>query len=333
MGPSPYSGTSPSTGTDHRRASSDDRRAGRPNRRHIRSVLVCAVESTPATSSSPSPPTRVEWSAPSSSSRWTSACARPSGSSISGAGCAWRPAFTRWVSANPPGRAWPGPGAARRSSSPARVRGSRSSVEDRRRASGRHHGARAPRAADRRSWPLGLPAGAVGRPFARSPGSPPRTTIEDTVVDLCTRAESRALPGLLTRAVQGRRTTAQRILACVEDRARVRHRDLLRDMLGDIAQGAESPLELRYLTEIERPHGIPRAKRQVRSRSGKEIRDLLYEEWATIVGWMVGFTSRVVSATWSATMRLCWAATSPCVTDGPTRPNGRARWPGRLPRC
>ena len=54
-------------------------------------------------------------------------------------------------------------------------------------------------------------------------------------------------------------------------------------MLGDVAQGAESPLELRYLTEIERPHGLPRAKRQVRSRRGKEIRDLRYDEWATIV--------------------------------------------------
>ena len=117
---------------------------------------------------------------------------------------------------------------------------------------------------------------------ARSPGSPPRTTIEDTVVDLCTQTEARALPGLLTRAVQGR-TTAQRILACVDERARVRHRDLLHQMLGDVAQGAESPLELRYLTEIERPHGLPRAERQVRSRSGKYVRDLRYEEWATII--------------------------------------------------
>jgi very-short-patch-repair endonuclease len=122
-----------------------------------------------------------------------------------------------------------------------------------------------------------------GARSARSPGSPPRTTIEDTVVDLCTQAETRALPGLLTRAVQGRRTTAQRILACVDDRARVRHRDLLRQMLGDVAQGAESPLELRYLTDVERPHGLPRAQRQVRSRRGKEVRDLRYDEWASII--------------------------------------------------
>jgi very-short-patch-repair endonuclease len=135
--------------------------------------------------------------------------------------------------------------------------------------------------ADRGRWVFRQERSANRSP--RSPGSPPRTTIEDTVVDLCSRADARALPGLLTKAVQGRRTTAQRILARVDDRARVRHRELLREMLTDVAQGAESPLELRYLTEIERPHGLPRAKRQVRSRNGKEIRDLLYEEWATIV--------------------------------------------------
>lgn len=135
--------------------------------------------------------------------------------------------------------------------------------------------------ADRGRWVFRQERSANRSP--RSPGSPPRTTIEDTVVDLCSQADARALPGLLTKAVQGRRTTAQRILARVDDRARVRHRELLREMLTDVAQGAESPLELRYLTEIERPHGLPRAKRQVRSRNGKEIRDLLYEEWATIV--------------------------------------------------
>ena len=121
-----------------------------------------------------------------------------------------------------------------------------------------------------------------GARSARSPGSPPRTTIEDTVVDLCSQAEAHALPGLLTRAVQGN-TTAQRILARVEDRARVSQRQLLRQVLGDVAQGAESPLELRYLNDVERPHGLPRAKRQVRSRGGKEIRDLRYDDWATIV--------------------------------------------------
>ena len=65
--------------------------------------------------------------------------------------------------------------------------------------------------------------------------------------------------------------------------ARVRHRDLLREMLGDVAKGAESPLENRDLTEIERPHGLPRAETSGPQSQRKEIRDLLYEEWATIV--------------------------------------------------
>ena len=192
---------------------------------------------------------------------------------------------------------------------------------------------RASRSTDRRSRPLGLPAGAVGRPVRAQPGSPPRTTIEDTVVDLCTRAESRAVPGLLTRAVQGRRTTAQRILACVDDRARVRHRDLLREMLGDVAQGAESPLELRYLTEIERPHGLPVPSVRFAVAAVGRFAIFATKSGPPSSSWMDGFTSLVVSATWSATMRPSWAATSPCDTDGPTSPSGRARWPGRLPPC
>ncbi|MDN5804987.1 MAG: hypothetical protein L0H26_10465, partial [Microlunatus sp.] len=116
-----------------------------------------------------------------------------------------------------------------------------------------------------------------------SPGSPPRTTIEDTVVDLCDQAEPRDLVGLLSTAVQGRRTTARRIRECVEARPKVRHRRLLLRMLADVAEGAESPLEVRYLRDVERAHGLPRARRQTRSSRGDEIRDMLYAEFAIIV--------------------------------------------------
>lgn len=117
----------------------------------------------------------------------------------------------------------------------------------------------------------------------RSPGSPPRTTIEDTVVDLCAQDSEGELVGLLSKAVQGRRTTPSRILRCVESRQRLRHRRLLRQLLADVAEGTESPLEVRYLTDVERAHGLPRAVRQVRSRSGREVRDVRYVEYATIV--------------------------------------------------
>ncbi|HEY5845252.1 MAG TPA: type IV toxin-antitoxin system AbiEi family antitoxin domain-containing protein [Microlunatus sp.] len=117
----------------------------------------------------------------------------------------------------------------------------------------------------------------------RSPGSPSRTTIEDTVVDLCRDADGGHVLDLVTRAVQTRRTNARRILDCVDRRERISHRRLLRDILGDVSVGAQSALELRYLREVERPHGLPTATRQVRARRGGAYRDVRYDEFATIV--------------------------------------------------
>lgn len=117
----------------------------------------------------------------------------------------------------------------------------------------------------------------------RSPGSPPRTVLEDSVIDLCREADARQVVDLVTRAVQGRLTTAPRLLACVERRGRISHRRLLRDVLGDVAAGAQSALELRYLRDVERAHGLPTATRQARSRRGGAYRDARYDKFATIV--------------------------------------------------
>lgn len=54
-------------------------------------------------------------------------------------------------------------------------------------------------------------------------------------------------------------------------------------LLTEVEAGAESELELRYLHDVERPHGLPCGVRQRRSRSGKEVRDVLYEDYGTIV--------------------------------------------------
>src|SRR3712207_2225746 len=42
---------------------------------------------------------------------------------------------------------------------------------------------------------------------SRSPGSPPRTTVEDTVLDLCDESTPSQVIGWVTQAVQSRRTT------------------------------------------------------------------------------------------------------------------------------
>jgi hypothetical protein len=48
-------------------------------------------------------------------------------------------------------------------------------------------------------------------------------------------------------------------------------------------EGAESPLELTYLRDVERPHGLPRGRRQ-KSRLGlRYVSDVGYDEWALLL--------------------------------------------------
>lgn len=117
----------------------------------------------------------------------------------------------------------------------------------------------------------------------RSPGSPSRTTVEDTVIDLGRGASEKEVHDVVMKAVQSRRTTAQRILARVDQRAKVSHRRYLHELLADVAEGAQSALELRYLNTVERAHGLPRGVRQARARRGKAYRDVRYEKYSTIV--------------------------------------------------
>jgi very-short-patch-repair endonuclease len=118
---------------------------------------------------------------------------------------------------------------------------------------------------------------------ARSPGEPARTTIEDTVLDLCADAAPGDLAGLVTKAIQTQRTTARQLLACIEQRARLTNRALLRDVLDDVADGAESPLELRYLRDVERRHQLPPARRQYRAARRRAVRDLRYDEFGLLI--------------------------------------------------
>jgi hypothetical protein len=84
--------------------------------------------------------------------------------------------------------------------------------------------------------------------------------------------------------VQRRLTTVKRLRQDLDARARHRHRALLNDLLADVGDaGAESPIELRYLRDVERAHGLPKGSRQ-ESRSGLPyMSDVDYEDFALIV--------------------------------------------------
>ena len=57
------------------------------------------------------------------------------------------------------------------------------------------------------------------------------------------------------------------------------------EVLDDVATGAYSVLEHRYLTRVERPHGLPTAKRQRKVSMGRTraYRDVEYLGLATVV--------------------------------------------------
>lgn len=71
----------------------------------------------------------------------------------------------------------------------------------------------------------------------------------------------------MTAAVQRWLTTPDRLRRRTEERHRLRHRRLVLGLLADVAQGAVSPLEIRFLRDVERAHGLPDGRRNRRNGS------------------------------------------------------------------
>ncbi|QCB95509.1 hypothetical protein E5225_17235 [Cellulomonas shaoxiangyii] len=91
---------------------------------------------------------------------------------------------------------------------------------------------------------------------------------EDTLLDLVHEApDEDAAVALACDAVRaGVRPDV--VLVVAGERAVLRHRALVRAVLGDPSLGVESPLEHRYVRDVERRHGLPRSAGQVRQRVG-----------------------------------------------------------------
>lgn len=87
-----------------------------------------------------------------------------------------------------------------------------------------------------------------------------------TVLDLVADVEhDDDVVGIVCAAVRAR-TWPREIRAALDAAPRVRHRALLLEMLAEVADGVESPLERRYRRDVERRHGLPRARLQARER-------------------------------------------------------------------
>jgi hypothetical protein len=87
---------------------------------------------------------------------------------------------------------------------------------------------------------------------------PPRTRIEETVLDLVAEASSVDEVAMwVTRACQRRLTTPERLAEALAVRKKIRWRRAVAAMVADVAEGAQSPLEVEYLRRVERAHGLP----------------------------------------------------------------------------
>jgi very-short-patch-repair endonuclease len=113
---------------------------------------------------------------------------------------------------------------------------------------------------------------------------PWRTTVEETILDVCASTSVDETFALLGRAFQRRLTTEAALRGHLSLRARHPRRQLLELVLGDVADGAESAMEIRFVRDVERAHGLPHGRRQLSVHpDGRQIHDVGYVEQRVLV--------------------------------------------------
>jgi very-short-patch-repair endonuclease len=184
---------------------------------------------------------------------------------------------------------------------------------------------------------------------------PPRTRIDETVLDLVHQAATfDAAFNWACGACQRWLTTADKLGFAMARRSRMRWRAELSVALADIRDGVHSALEHRYVHHVEQPHGLPRAKRQVKTIRGMRTGylDNLYKQYRMCVEldgraahpddrrWQDIHRDNAAAAGGVATLRYNWAdvAERPCLMAWQIAMTLRQRgWPGRMrpcgPRC
>lgn len=114
-------------------------------------------------------------------------------------------------------------------------------------------------------------------------GTPTRVGMEDATLETCSGANSLDdVMGALGRALSTRGTTVERLAARAAELPSLRNRRHIMAMLEQCRGGVESPLERRYLLDVERAHGLPVGRRQMSLRVGSRV-DVCYEEFGLVV--------------------------------------------------
>lgn len=118
---------------------------------------------------------------------------------------------------------------------------------------------------------------------------PPRVGPEDALLDLMSRrirsGDAGGAFAALAAVCHRHTTTPGHVLAALKQRTRIGGRRQIEAMVADLRDGACSVLERAYLNQVERAHGLPKGKRQVRSRAtGRTtFQDIRYDPYGVIV--------------------------------------------------
>jgi len=182
--------------------------------------------------------------------------------------------------------------------------------------------------------------------------APPRTKIEDTVLDLTDVARTFDAAFSWLSAACGRGlTTADQIREAADSRARLRWRTDIMAAIAEINAGVLSSLERRYLHDVERPHGLPEPKRQSRHKIGARSAylDNLYDDYGLGVE-LDGLASHLAETRWQdihrdnellasagiTTLRYNWTDVTlrPCQVAAEVAQALRSRgWTGTFRKC
>jgi very-short-patch-repair endonuclease len=114
---------------------------------------------------------------------------------------------------------------------------------------------------------------------------PLRTNVEETVLDLIQECRTfDDVCGWVTAAFRKAGVNAHFLGAAARQRKKMRWRAEFEEIIA-AGDKVHSPLEFRYLRDVERAHGLPAAKRQVQVRidGKKAYRDVYYEEFQVVV--------------------------------------------------
>lgn len=174
---------------------------------------------------------------------------------------------------------------------------------------------------------------------------PRRTLIPQTIVDASHHMDDDAIAAMITGA--RRRLNLGSVEQVLAHTLRHPKRDLLLQILHEVADGAESSLEIRYRRDVEYPHKLPAAMHQL-NLTGKARIDNLYQDYGVIVEldgreFHQGLAASGDSARDNqhlllgfATLRFNWGqvARTPCTVAAQVAAALRlGGWNGRLGHC